>query len=126
MGIGDYQFLDLIQKKIRSWFSTVSGTLDMSEYCRDCQGSLPGTGCGHRCRSCGRLFCRKCVQVVSEQQFTFCGFCLQAINRHVEGSEGPQPDSPPSRIRNSRLAHLAELSNFSSPRSPRYNFLISL
>lgn len=119
MGIVDYPFRDLI-RKVRSWCGGDSGGLGMSGYCYECRGLFGAPGYGHRCRSCWRLFCRKCMQAGSGQP-KFCKFCFHAISSSSgDGLSRVMPDSPLSRIRSSRLAHLAELSNFSSPRSFRY------
>nr|XP_010909652.1 putative 1-phosphatidylinositol-3-phosphate 5-kinase FAB1C isoform X2 [Elaeis guineensis] len=149
MGVADHLILDLIQK-VRSLifcpFASVSKSLMPGGVgggssdrlmCYECRAGLGGSVCGHRCQSCGRVFCRKCMQSGGssgssvepvEQQPKYCKFCFQAISGHTDvavkrRSEkvsplvSPEfvPKSPLSgSVSNSKLGGPPELRQFSS------------
>ncbi|XP_008801162.2 putative 1-phosphatidylinositol-3-phosphate 5-kinase FAB1C [Phoenix dactylifera] len=103
MGVADHLILDLIQK-VRSLIfcplasvseslmpGGVRGGSSDRLMCYDCRAGLGGSVCGHRCRSCGRVFCWKCMQSGGssglsgepvEELPKYCKFCFQVISGH--------------------------------------------
>lgn len=149
MGVTDHLILDLIQK-VRSFIfcplannskSLMLGDVSCGSsdhlMCCECRLGLGGSVCGHRCQSCARLFCRKCMQSGSsngssvepvEEQPKYCKFCFRAIFGHrdvavkrrgekVSPLVSPEfvPESPLSGfISNSKLGGPPVLQQFSS------------
>ncbi|XP_008800770.2 putative 1-phosphatidylinositol-3-phosphate 5-kinase FAB1C isoform X2 [Phoenix dactylifera] len=147
MGIADHPLLDLMQK-VKSWIFGPSGSASESLMqgcgdhlmCYECRAGFGGPVHGHRCRSCWRMFCRKCMQSGGgsgsrvEQQPKYCKFCFRAISGHGEvaverrGEKvspwvSPEciPKSPlsGSTTNNKLFAGLPERRQFSSPRMLR-------
>ncbi|XP_072978233.1 putative 1-phosphatidylinositol-3-phosphate 5-kinase FAB1C [Typha angustifolia] len=143
MGVADFAIPEVVQK-VRSWINELSDTLSESLMstaverlvCYECQESLRAAAFVHRCRSCGRVFCRKCMEnggspskIDQEGPPRFCNFCFRAINgsgaaveEHGCGKGSPlvvphrMPELSLSRsgIKNVNLAR--QQTSFSSPR----------
>ncbi|XP_068661240.1 putative 1-phosphatidylinositol-3-phosphate 5-kinase FAB1C [Aristolochia californica] len=99
MGIPDSSIPNLIAK-LRSWVSWGGGDISgvSKEYwmpdnscrmCYECDIRFSVLNRRHHCRSCGRVFCSKCMQDPNgisshgedREQLKFCKFCFQAIGR---------------------------------------------
>ncbi|KAG9444056.1 hypothetical protein H6P81_015396 [Aristolochia fimbriata] len=100
MGIPDSSIPNLIAK-LRSWVSWGGGDISAvsKEYwmpdnscrmCYECDIRFSVLNRRHHCRSCGRVFCSKCMQDPNgisshgeeKEQLKFCKFCFQAIGRN--------------------------------------------
>lgn len=139
MGVANYPILDLILKA-RSLASIVPDVLSESvmssvgvpAVCSECREYLSPRS-GYRCRSCGRLLCRKCMLGAAstsdraEQQMGLCNLCFPVDNGPWEEAQSHDipiaktspfisPESPLSRSRTDRLSQLVELRQLSSPR----------
>lgn len=99
MGIPDRSLSDLI-RKVRSW---MGGELrrssrqfwmpdGSSRLCYECDSCFSFLNRRHHCRSCGRLFCGKCMQndsVLGDdgERVKFCKFCFRAIGQEAMADE---------------------------------------
>ncbi|XP_077241161.1 putative 1-phosphatidylinositol-3-phosphate 5-kinase FAB1C [Tasmannia lanceolata] len=113
MGIPSNLFLNLVGK-FRSWIgwegnlSNIHEEFWMSEgsckMCYECDVRFTAFNRRHRCRSCGRMFCGKCMQSANsvsdggrgingdKGRIEFCKFCFQAVGRDTAGEYGEKLD----------------------------------
>lgn len=94
MGIPDRSLSDIIEK-VRSWIPWGSDLVSREFWmpdnscrmCYECDSRFTVFNCRHHCRSCGRVFCSKCMQVTDgsdeSDQLKFCKFCFRAIGQEV-------------------------------------------
>lgn len=106
MGIADSPFESLIGvvRYLVSWGEAESGVSrefwmpDSScGMCYECDLRFTVINRRHHCRSCGRLFCLRCMQDTAEGETKFCKFCFQAIGvaAEMKPNEFDKKSEPP-------------------------------
>lgn len=110
MGVPERSLSDLIEKVttwIRGDLRGISREFWMPDgscrMCYECDSHFTLFNRRHHCRSCGRLFCGKCMQNDSGgsddgEQVKFCKFCFQAIGQEAMAEEFDHRLGLPSRM----------------------------
>ncbi|KAL6007613.1 hypothetical protein ACLOJK_033112 [Asimina triloba] len=135
MGIPNRSLSSLLSI-FRSWIPgwAGGGSLDMSggldrEYwmpddscgmCYECDTRFTALNRRHHCRSCGRVFCGKCMQgtaAAGDEGLKFCKFCFMAIGSDGGRDAAIEYDEKFDSFPSERLARFLESHQGSSPQA---------